>query len=297
MKSKMPLVFACGVLAGSLLSGNVIFAAQKDWKYIKVLNETLKMDIAGTRVPNTNLIDYNNAVYVPVNRVATMLGGKAVWSKWLPGVNLVHIPRESKNGAVIVNGNPVSGAHPIILNGQAYVPAASVGAALGVPQTFSSKIQTEYFGPQPKGSLLVNILKPYYWTGFQSNLANTSSGGWGNNLHMEMGGVIYNNGIKMDIKSTLNASLEPVKVYYNLQSRYRKITGTVGLDDSSPSQNSIKFSLFGNGKLLDHLTLKPGQLPLSFSINISGVKQLVLEADPVSSQGDVFTDLANVRVY
>ena len=298
MKTKMSLIFASGVVAGSSLFGGGALAAQNYWRYIKVMNENLKLDVNGVSVHGANLLDYNQTVYAPVNAVAQALGGTALWSKWLPGVNLVHFAQLSPKGTVVIQGNIMSGVHPILLDGKAYVPASSVASALAVSQSFNAKTQTEYFGPEPSGALLTEIMSPYHWTGFQGNLANTSSGGWGNNMHMKMGGVTYNNGIQINVNATLNAPLEPAIVYYNLQSRYKKLTGLIGLDDTSSSPSGEKFEFFGNGKLVYSINLKPAQLPQTFSIDVSDIKQLVLEAAPLpSSQGGVIADLANLRLY
>lgn len=292
MRAKMSLIFASGVVAGSFLFGGGALAAQNYWRYIKVMNENLKLDVNGVSVPGANLLDYNQTVYAPVNAVAQALGGTALWSKWLPGVNLVRVPQMSAKSSLVLEGQAIANTHPILLNGTAYVPASVVAKALAVPQNWNAKTQTEYFGPQPSGTLLTSALKPYYSLNDSGRGSITTFG----NIKMSMGGINYYHGIQILGAGSTLGTPDPVGVYYNLQGRYTTLSGLVGIDDSSQPTNEL-VSIFGNGKQLFSTHVREGELPQKFDVNVSGVHQLKLLVEgTLTGNGQGPVDFANVVI-
>ena len=63
---------------------------------------------------------------------------------------------------------------------------------------------------------------------------------------------------------------------HNLNGRYTRISGLIGrVDGSSPVDTTVRF--FGDGNLIRAFNLKANDLPLEFSLEITGVRQLRIE--------------------
>jgi hypothetical protein len=93
------------------------------------------------------------------------------------------------------------------------------------------------------------------------------------NRDLRLGGSTYDKGIGLHSRSRLT---------YDLAGGYRRFEAVVGLDDETGRDGSVRIRVLGDGKPLDlgpdrELTAKSG--PLTVSVGVAGVKELILEVD------------------
>lgn len=74
-------------------------------------------------------------------------------------------------------------------------------------------------------------------------------------------------------------------IEYNLNSKYVKLTGYLGIDDHfKNSSNTNKVIIYGDGKVLyESPDMMGGDLPVYFDVNLTGVKRLKIE---ISTTGE-----------
>jgi tetratricopeptide (TPR) repeat protein len=115
---------------------------------------------------------------------------------------------------------------------------------------------------------LMSALQPYETNGYTEK----NSGEF-----MEMGGTRYSGGFQ------LGTSLETSYAIFNLNGQYTKISGIIGhVDGSGDSDKVVTISL--DGVLKEAIDIAYIDLPRDFSINVTGVKQLIIERSSGSTQ-------------
>lgn len=115
---------------------------------------------------------------------------------------------------------------------------------------------------------LMSALQPYETNGYTEK----NSGEF-----MEMGGTRYSGGFQ------LGTSLETSYAIFNLNGQYTKISGIIGhVDGSGDSDEVVTISL--DGVLKEAIDIAYIDLPRDFSINVTGVKQLIIERSSGSTQ-------------
>lgn len=187
---------------------------------------------------------------------------------------------------VAYEGNVVSGNYqignssvPALLDykGIKYVPTDLIGNLLNYKAIFNKSTNTIFFGTEPSGTYMSDILKPYY----SSKTIYT-------NKTMKMGGQLYNKGYSMEFYWSDND-----KYSMNLGGKYSHITGVLGIDDDSSHFDNTTFSIYGDGKLLGTYNIEEGGLPVNIDLDVTNVKKLEISAK-VRNYSDV--DFANVII-
>lgn len=153
---------------------------------------------------------------------------------------------------------------PFIYNGTTYLPVRAVGEAVGKEVTYDGSTNTVYLGKSGVKSYLGQQIKAY------------QKGSWCSEGSYKMGGKTYTN--------CLNLYGYSGYAYYNLNSLYTSISGIYGMEDGTSEDRETVISFYGDGRLIDSITVRGGQLPKNFAVNVSDVAQLKIEA---TGNGDV----------
>lgn len=156
------------------------------------------------------------------------------------------------------NGNPVE---PFGYNGTTYLPVRAIAQALGKEVSWDNTTKTVYIGERTTSGTetkyMSDILEPYY-------------GQFDVNKKMIMGGKEYNKGYSF-LAMSANRT-----VSFNLDSNYTQIVGVLGLEDGMNTDNT-KIEIFADGNLIKSYILEAGTLPLTISLDVSGVKKLEIK--------------------
>ncbi len=115
---------------------------------------------------------------------------------------------------------------------------------------------------------LMSALQPYETNGYKEK----NSGEF-----MEMGGTRYSGGFQLGI------SIETSYAIFNLNGQYTKISGMIGHVDGSGDSDKV-VTIFLDGVLKKTIDIPYIDLPREFSINVTGVKQLIIERSAGSTQ-------------
>ena len=146
---------------------------------------------------------------------------------------------------------------PFIYNGTTYLPVRAVGEAVGKEVTYDGSTSTVYLGKSGTTKYIGQQIEAY----------QTDS--WVHEGTYKMGGNDYVN--------SLNLEYEGRSAYYNLNGLYTSISGVYGMEDGTSEDREAIISFYGDGRLLESLTIYGGTLPKNFAINVSGVAQLKIE--------------------
>ncbi|MHB1630415.1 MAG: NPCBM/NEW2 domain-containing protein [Bacilli bacterium] len=260
--------FTLGAIAGSVLLTAGMASAST---YIRIPFEKLYLRVNGKTMQNVNLLNYDHNLYIPVSTVIHLTGARAFWQKYLPGINLVNIPKVISNKDININGKTIS-SHPLTFNGVPYVPASTVSTITHLPYGWNAKTNALTISTNPKAIPLTSILSPYSSKGFNSNGENS----WPLiNKQIRMGGQSYSYGIQFNagpIGYPTNQSNEDV--YFNLNGQFSTLSGLVGIDDKSTTVSGLSLQILGDGKTLFSTALTSGNLPKTFSVSVSGIREL-----------------------
>lgn len=145
---------------------------------------------------------------------------------------------------------------PFIYNGTTYLPVRAVGEAVGKEVTYDGSTNTVYLGKSGVKSYLGQQVTAYQKKGAYEGTYS-------------MGGQSYVNSLNLD-GSTAN-------VFYNLNGLYTVMSGMYGMEDGTDEDSESTISFYGDGRLLNTITIRGGELPKQFAVNVSGVAQLKIE--------------------
>lgn len=145
---------------------------------------------------------------------------------------------------------------PFIYNGTTYLPVRAVGEAVGKEVSYDGSTNTVYLGKSGQVQYLGQQVKKYQ--------------GGAREETVTMGGNKYTNGLSL--YGNTNA-------YYNLNGLYSSISGVYGTEDGTGDDYECALNFYGDGRLLKSFTVKGGQLPKNFAVDVSGVAQLKIETE------------------
>ena len=146
---------------------------------------------------------------------------------------------------------------PFIYNGTTYLPVRAVGEAVGKEVTYDSTTNTVYLGKSGVKSYLGQQVTAY------------QKEGWTHEGTYSMGGKSYVNSLKLDSSSS--------NAFYNLNGLYTVMSGVYGMEDGTSEDRESAISFYGDGRLLNTITIRGGELPKQFAVNVSGVAQLKIK--------------------
>ncbi len=165
-----------------------------------------------------------------------------------------------------VNGNAVEVfAH----NGTTYLPVRAISEMLGQTVQWEGKEQAVYIGKHSSDKPAVLLQDLDYFMGETLHETDFSK----DNLGIDRAQALDGGGIQSrEFKNT-----------YLLNGQYTKMAGTVFQSyywRSSTGENVLR--VYGDGILLETITVKGGVLPVDYEIDLTGVLELVVEWDCVS---------------
>ncbi len=186
---------------------------------------------------------------------------------------------------------PVSADNePFIYQGRTYVPLRVVSEALGYDVEWDGATFTVLIGEVP-GEAFLSELKPYHLENIRSAQLKYDTA-----ANMVMDGQRHHNGIQ--ISRALNTDFfgkrYPGELLFNLDAKYSRLTGLVGLDDNTQRNfTSLVVSFYGDDRLLTTVDLKKEQpKPTSVAINVTGV--LVLKIVVYGESSYIYDELINL---
>lgn len=173
----------------------------------------------------------------------------------------------------------------LIYNGTTYVPLRFFSESSGQEVKYVGKDKTIFIGKVPEDgkieTSMSDLLSPFFKKGSYYSLEVNKS--------MKMAGKEYLKGYSIGRYSTLKSN--DLQLSFNLEGKYTKITGLIGLDDSNNlSDSDIKFLV--DDKPLTTITLAAGSMPQTFNLDVTGAIKL----DIVVPDGNSSINLANVMI-
>ncbi|MEF2247954.1 NPCBM/NEW2 domain-containing protein [Paenibacillus sp. IITD108] len=180
---------------------------------------------------------------------------------WINGVNKT-VPSGKYNN----NGTEVPAS--FMYKGTNYLPMRMVAEMLGKEVNWDGKTSSVYVGSTKGDGVYLSDLNPtgisYPYPGDKIVVNPT----------MKLGGQLYTNGIFFNRVTT--------DIEYALDSKYKKFSGIVGLDDSG-NKNTTVVTFLGDGNELATYTLLAGSKPSEFNVDVTGVLSLKIS---ISVPGD-----------
>lgn len=215
------------------------------------------------------------------NNLKIMLSGVIIGAILTSGITAfasnqsIDIPVTFKNIKIFVDGAELTPRdsygnvlEPFIYNGSTYLPVRAVAEAVGKEVSYDANTNSVYLGNDVSNAKDINIngsiLNPY----------DSAYPGIGNYY---MGGIEYRNALGIETGPGYES-----KAYYNLGGKYSSISGLCGIVDGKDKDSEVELNFYGDDILIKKITIYGGKLPQNFSVNLSGVSHLVIEAHYVN---------------
>lgn len=146
------------------------------------------------------------------------------------------------------------------------------GTVTGTP--LKAKLTARIFVPY-----MSDIMQPYY-ADFSYDVNNTRT----------MAGVTYTKGYAIRV-------MDHVRMDFNLQGRYHRITAQIGQVDGY-NDGHITIDILGDGAVIDNVILEPGDMPKPLDLDVSGVTKLGFSIVCTKRVGDLVPDvlIANPKI-
>jgi hypothetical protein len=160
-----------------------------------------------------------------------------------------------------------------IYNGTTYVPLRFVSESIGKKVEWDEGNNTIWVGKREKSSdYLTNI------PAAKENEGAIDGAFYDNVLHIA-GTAYMQYGIKVVlplVDTEQRSASKSGSIEYNLNGKYMKLTGNVGIDDRSKNSTALgSFKILGDGKELSVIeNLRGGDLPKSVDVDVKGVSKL-----------------------
>lgn len=153
---------------------------------------------------------------------------------------------------------------PFIYNGTTYLPVRAVGEAVGKEVTYDGSTSTVYLGKSGTTKYLGQQVEAYQTSGTEEGV-------------FSMGGQDYVNSLRL--------YSEGGTAFYNLNGLYTSISGVYGMRDGTDIDAESIITFYGDGRQLQSIKVRGGELPKNFAINVSGVAQLEIEYTSANGWG------------
>lgn len=197
---------------------------------------------------------------------------------WINGVNKT-VPSGKYNN----NGTEVPAS--FMYKGTNYLPMRMVAEMLGKEVNWDGKTSSVYVGSTKGDGVYLSDLNPTI-----SQSANSVQV----NKNMLLGGQVYTNGISISEYAVTD-------IAYALDSKYKKFSGLVGLDEGikySNFSNARVVTIVGDGNELARYTLLKGSKPLEVNVDVTGVLSLKISIkDPVDDHNTIYSTVDIVNPF
>jgi hypothetical protein len=179
-----------------------------------------------------------------------------------------------------------------IYQGTTYVPLRFAAEATGKEISWDGKNKTIWIG-QKEGDFK-----------YLSDLAYARMDGDSGTLDLDQNYsrgkiTIAGNEYQKGINAYLNFSAKSVSVDYNLNGKYKKFTGNLGVDDSTKNYTEdVKITFIGDEKEISHFTVKGGDNPFPVNIDLTGVlKFRILFETPGKTFDRAFGAIGEAKLF
>lgn len=156
---------------------------------------------------------------------------------------------------------------PFIYNGSTYLPVRAVAEAVGKDVRYDANTNSVYIGSAGTPSTstgtpstsIGSYIEPYK----EENVSVTD---------MSVAGTHYINAL------LLRSGYGRAVAYYNVGGRFNSMSGLYSSVDETLESETMTLNFYGDDILLKTVEVHGNQLPKNFTINLTGVSQLMVEA-------------------
>lgn len=169
------------------------------------------------------------------------------------------------------NGNIIE---PFVYNGTTYLPVRAISQALGKEVYYDANTNTIYLGKVSNQTSYLTDLIPYDINDFINSIFHTKSYSIDGNMTITK--KQYTKGLQLQV-----AGYQTQKVNYNLDGKYKVITGLVGLDDTDNAfafkESPVIVNFYADEKKIDTLQFNQGDFAKEILLEINGASKLTIE--------------------
>lgn len=156
-----------------------------------------------------------------------------------------------------------------IYQGTTYVPLRFAAEATGKEITWDGKNKTIWIGQKEDSFSYLSDITYARMDGKSTNYLDMNQNYDRNKI--TIAGTQFQKGIN----TYLDAFGQTLSVDYNLNGKYKKFTGFLGIDDTTKNYSkSVTITFMGDDKEIIHFSVKGGDTPLPVNIDLSGVLKL-----------------------
>lgn len=183
-----------------------------------------------------------------------------------------------------VEKKPTTG-QGFIYQGTTYVPLRFAAEATGKDVSWDGKNKTIWIG---KKSGVSQYLEDIEYARIDGDVYRTYFEEKRNNDRISIGGNKYEHGIGYELSTCCGKGASKGSIDYNLNGKYSKLTGFIGIDDATKNSTSIgNIIIIGDGEeIFTSPDLKGGDLPKEMNVDISGVLKLQIVFKLVDESSD-----------
>ncbi|MBB6732689.1 NPCBM/NEW2 domain-containing protein [Cohnella zeiphila] len=203
-----------------------------------------------------------------------------------------------------IQKQPTSG-QAFIYQGTTFVPLRFAAEATGKEVQYEGKTKTIWIGKKEGESTYLSDLDYAHAEGVASNpirgFEQFYINKWKNSSYhidgkFEIAGETYDHGLAVDLGRAYTG--ETGTIYYNLDDKYSKLTGYVGIDDYTKDSASFGFvTIYGDDQeLYKSDDLVGGNHAIPFNVNVEGVAKLKIEFS-FTDDGKESIDLVEPKLF
>jgi hypothetical protein len=167
---------------------------------------------------------------------------------------------------VEVQGNYSDGTITVpqafVYNGVIYSPAKLIASKLDKSIKYDEGQKIIYVDSNHKEQYMSDILTPMYAEGMYGIFSKDSSS------YLTVSGKKYYKGYCMYPDASYKN--QPGSLTFNLDGKYEKIKGKIGLQDGA-KDDKLNVEVYGNNKLIERFQSSAGSQPLDFEIDVKGI--------------------------
>ncbi|MEK4732323.1 NPCBM/NEW2 domain-containing protein [Paenibacillus sp. FSL L8-0641] len=223
--------------------------------------------------------------------IGTMITGVSAYATSTAKIEVIY-----DNLKYMVDGNqkvPSSG-QGFIYQGTTYVPLRFAGEATGKEVTWDGKNKTIWIGKKDSEFKYLSDVAYARMDGGSKAFLDFNQNY--NRDKITIADKQYQKGI--------NTALSPygtkqISVDYNLNGKFKKFTGELGVDDKTKNApENVTITFIGDDKELSRFSVKGGDNPLPVTVDLTGVLKfrIVFEIDPKSSDF-VYGAIGDAKVF
>ncbi|WP_172253192.1 NPCBM/NEW2 domain-containing protein [Saccharibacillus deserti] len=217
--------------------------------------------------------------------IGTMIAGGTTYAATNVKLNVV-----MENVKLMFNGVHKETAKSIIYNGQLYVPAKSMAQGMGESFVYEGKTKTAWVGQKAGAFKYLDEVSYARMDGADGAKKNIFFKNWTSpeGLKFTVAENKYLHGIGSVLDEPYNGKDKYNSVDYNLNGKYKKMVGNLGVDDyTKNSSNTGSIIVYGDGtEIFRQDGLRGGDVPKLASIDVTGVLKLQIRFESELDEGE-----------